>query len=169
MPILMLTARDAVEDRVHGLQLGADDYLVKPFALNELLARVQALNRRFHACQHNELHLGSLRPGLEIVSEIARIHSARVGLNTPDSGKGLLIRASFESKQFQDPAKIDSRPYRCICGLILVPPLQETIQQFPAVAIQGTGIPDQERHAISVSDQQRGIRETPDMILGLEQ
>lgn len=45
-PILMLTARDAVEDRVKGLNLGADDYLVKPFAWEELLARVQALIRR---------------------------------------------------------------------------------------------------------------------------
>ena len=45
-PILMLTARDAVEDRVRGLDAGADDYLVKPFALAELLARVRALGRR---------------------------------------------------------------------------------------------------------------------------
>jgi two-component system, OmpR family, response regulator len=45
-PVLMLTARDAVEDRVHGLQLGADDYLVKPFAFAELLARLDALRRR---------------------------------------------------------------------------------------------------------------------------
>lgn len=46
VPVLMLTARDKVEDRVRGLQAGADDYLVKPFALSELLARVQALLRR---------------------------------------------------------------------------------------------------------------------------
>lgn len=45
-PILMLTARDAVPDRVRGLDAGADDYLVKPFALEELLARVRALGRR---------------------------------------------------------------------------------------------------------------------------
>lgn len=46
LPILMLTARDEVADRVRGLDLGADDYLVKPFALDELLARVRALLRR---------------------------------------------------------------------------------------------------------------------------
>lgn len=46
MPILMLTARDAVDDRVAGLDSGADDYLVKPFAFGELLARVRALLRR---------------------------------------------------------------------------------------------------------------------------
>ena len=45
-PILMLTARDAIADRVKGLDAGADDYLVKPFALEELLARVRALTRR---------------------------------------------------------------------------------------------------------------------------
>jgi two-component system, OmpR family, response regulator MprA len=46
IPVLMLTARDAVEDRVTGLDAGADDYLVKPFALEELLARIRALLRR---------------------------------------------------------------------------------------------------------------------------
>ena len=45
-PILMLTAKDALDDRVTGLDAGADDYLVKPFAFRELLARVRALNRR---------------------------------------------------------------------------------------------------------------------------
>jgi two-component system response regulator MprA len=46
VPVLMLTAKESVEDRVRGLDAGADDYLVKPFALNELLARVRALLRR---------------------------------------------------------------------------------------------------------------------------
>lgn len=46
LPVLFLTARDEVEDRVRGLELGADDYLVKPFAFTELLARVRTLLRR---------------------------------------------------------------------------------------------------------------------------
>jgi two-component system response regulator MprA len=46
MPVLLLTARDDVQDRVRGLEIGADDYLVKPFAIDELLARVRALLRR---------------------------------------------------------------------------------------------------------------------------
>ena len=45
-PVLLLTARDGVDDRVHGLDVGADDYLVKPFAFPELLARIRALLRR---------------------------------------------------------------------------------------------------------------------------
>ncbi len=49
VPVLFLTARDRVEDRVHGLELGADDYLVKPFAFAELLARVRTLLRRGQA------------------------------------------------------------------------------------------------------------------------
>jgi DNA-binding response OmpR family regulator len=48
-PILMLTARDTLDDRIAGLDAGADDYLVKPFALREVVARIQALARRAHA------------------------------------------------------------------------------------------------------------------------
>ena len=59
-PILMLTARDAVPDRVRGLDAGADDYLTKPFALEELLARVRALNRRASNDKPNVLEVGDL-------------------------------------------------------------------------------------------------------------
>jgi two-component system, OmpR family, copper resistance phosphate regulon response regulator CusR len=59
-PILLLTARDAVEDRVCGLDSGADDYLVKPFALHELLARLRALLRRTAAQKTGLLTLGDL-------------------------------------------------------------------------------------------------------------
>lgn len=55
VPILMLTARDAVENRVEGLTVGADDYLVKPFAPEELVARVKALLRRSQAERHEVL------------------------------------------------------------------------------------------------------------------
>ncbi|MBA1187706.1 heavy metal response regulator transcription factor [Pseudomonas entomophila] len=61
-PVLFLTARDAVQDRVHGLELGADDYLVKPFAFAELLARVRTLLRRGSApTQEPSLGLADLR------------------------------------------------------------------------------------------------------------
>lgn len=60
VPILMLTARDAVEDRVHGLDSGADDYLVKPFAFQELLARMRALLRRRGETKTVRLQVGDL-------------------------------------------------------------------------------------------------------------
>jgi len=59
-PVLMLTAKDAVEDRVAGLDTGADDYLVKPFAFPELLARVRALLRRESGVKSPELKVGEL-------------------------------------------------------------------------------------------------------------
>ena len=60
-PVLMLTARDAIEDRIEGLDTGADDYLIKPFAFSELLARLRALARRAPAERPAELHVGDLR------------------------------------------------------------------------------------------------------------
>jgi two-component system, OmpR family, response regulator len=60
-PVLMLTARDATEDRIEGLDTGADDYLVKPFAFGELLARLRALVRRAPAERPAELRAGDLR------------------------------------------------------------------------------------------------------------
>jgi two-component system response regulator MprA len=59
-PVLMLTARDAVSDRVIGLDAGADDYLTKPFALEELLARVRALLRRSHPEHDGPVRVGDL-------------------------------------------------------------------------------------------------------------
>jgi DNA-binding response OmpR family regulator len=61
LPILILTARDAVEDRVAGLNAGADDYLTKPFAMAELIARVQALLRRPGGVLGITLEAGNLR------------------------------------------------------------------------------------------------------------
>ncbi|TBL74336.1 two-component system response regulator PmrA [Obesumbacterium proteus] len=60
IPVLILTARDAIEDRVDGLDAGADDYLVKPFALVELQARVRALIRRFQGHSDNLLQVENI-------------------------------------------------------------------------------------------------------------
>lgn len=60
LPILILTARDALQDRVHGLDLGADDYMVKPFELPELLARLRALLRRSQAATSSSLSFGAI-------------------------------------------------------------------------------------------------------------
>jgi DNA-binding response OmpR family regulator len=71
-PVLMLTARDAVEDRVAGLDSGADDYLVKPFAFPELLARVRALLRRQGPSRDRILRAGSV----EMDTAAQTVHSA---------------------------------------------------------------------------------------------
>jgi DNA-binding response OmpR family regulator len=74
MGILMLTARSQVEDRVKGLESGADDYLVKPFAMDELLARLHSISRRFNpeAADAMELRVGNLVMDL-------RMHTLRRG------------------------------------------------------------------------------------------
>jgi two-component system copper resistance phosphate regulon response regulator CusR len=72
-PVLLLTARDAVEDRVKGLELGADDYLVKPFAFAELLARVRSVLRRSPGRQPDVLRVADLE------LDLARHRAARAG------------------------------------------------------------------------------------------
>src|SRR6185503_7111434 len=61
VPVLMVTVRDSLEDRVTGLDLGADDYLAKPFHLSELEARVRALIRRSHSSASSDIVHGPLR------------------------------------------------------------------------------------------------------------
>jgi two-component system OmpR family response regulator len=75
LALLLLTARGQLEDRVRGLDSGADDYLVKPFAFEELLARTRALSRRFAPMNNGEPH--ELRIG-DIVLDL-RAHTARRG------------------------------------------------------------------------------------------
>lgn len=61
VPVMILTARDTVEDRVRGLDAGADDYLLKPFSLDELFARLRALIRRTSGTTDTEIRMGNLR------------------------------------------------------------------------------------------------------------
>lgn len=83
MPILMLTARDAVEDRIAGLDRGADDYLTKPFEFGELLARLRALLRR----------TGELRPPEIVISDLV---IDTVGQRVSRAGKTM----SFTAKEY---------------------------------------------------------------------
>jgi two-component system copper resistance phosphate regulon response regulator CusR len=78
LPVLMLTARDAVEDRVKGLNLGADDYLVKPFAFSELVARVRTLLRRGPVRQPEVLRVADLE--IEVVKQRATRSGKRLDL-----------------------------------------------------------------------------------------
>jgi two-component system, OmpR family, copper resistance phosphate regulon response regulator CusR len=85
LPVLMLTARDKVEDRVRGLEQGADDYLVKPFAFSELLARVHALLRRgqqLGAAPVTQLTLADLE--LDLLSRRAQRGAQRLDLTAKE-------------------------------------------------------------------------------------
>jgi two-component system OmpR family response regulator len=81
-PILMLTARDAVADRVRGLDIGADDYLTKPFALAELLARVRALLRRGPHPRPVALDVGEL--SLDPATRLVQVGDQRVNLTAKE-------------------------------------------------------------------------------------
>src|SRR5699024_5639829 len=82
-PVLFLTARDSVEDRVKGLELGADDYLIKPFAFSELLARVRTLLRRGIApVFQDQLQVADLV--LDIPRRRAQRHDVRINLTNKE-------------------------------------------------------------------------------------
>jgi two-component system OmpR family response regulator len=79
LPVLVLTARDAVDDRVRGLDLGADDYMAKPFSLQELEARVRALTRRGLGTASNVIRHGSLT--FDATGRVAYINDQMVDLS----------------------------------------------------------------------------------------
>jgi DNA-binding response OmpR family regulator len=81
-PILMLTARDAVDDRIRGLDAGADDYLVKPFAFGELLARLRALGRRQTDARSSVIEASGIR--LDIAARSVSVGGRPVALRTKE-------------------------------------------------------------------------------------
>ncbi len=95
MPVLFLTARDQIEDRVKGLELGADDYLVKPFAFSELLARVRTLLRRGKAKEPELLQVANLE--LDILRRKVTRAGRRIDLSAKEfSLLELLLRRQGE-------------------------------------------------------------------------
>jgi two-component system OmpR family response regulator len=100
-PVLMLTARDSVEDRVAGLDTGADDYLVKPFAFAELLARLRALARRGERERPSVLEAGDLR--LDPASRRVWRGAAEIDLSV----KEFALLEAFMRR----PDEVLSRPY----------------------------------------------------------
>ncbi|PKH23515.1 two-component system response regulator QseB [Enterobacterales bacterium CwR94] len=106
-PVLILTARDALEQRVEGLQRGADDYLCKPFALTEVAARLQALIRRRYGQLQPELTHGGL--SLDPSSHRATLHGEALTLTAKEmmvlelllrSAGRVLTRAQLEEKLY---------------------------------------------------------------------
>jgi len=104
MPVLMLTARDDIDNKVRALDRGADDYLTKPFAFEELLARVRALSRRSDQASSAEIEAGDVR--LELLGRrawrgerIGRVlvvvddeHAPRIGTPLARDGRGVVRR-----------------------------------------------------------------------------
>ena len=79
-PVLILSARDSVEDRIKGLDVGADDYLPKPFSFEELLARVRSLARRQSAVKHTVLEHRGIR--VDLLSHTVTLNGAAVELTS---------------------------------------------------------------------------------------
>ena len=92
IPIIMLTARDTLDDRIRGLDTGADDYLVKPFALSELLARIQAVLRRSQGARKRELRVGDL------IFDTDTLHVQRGGQQLKIHPFGLKLLATLMQK-----------------------------------------------------------------------
>jgi len=114
-PVLILTARDAVADRVAGLDAGADDYLVKPFDLTELAARVRALLRRREGRVEPVMTVGELE--LNPATREVRLHGAAVALSAREYALlaalvvrpgAILSRAQLEEKLYGWNAEIES-------------------------------------------------------------
>lgn len=108
VPILMVTARDAVPDRIKGLEAGADDYMVKPFDFDELLARVRALIRREHVLKTSIIEVDDL-----IVNTQARTAS-RTGVEIPLTAREytLLEALASHSGQILSREAIQERVWR---------------------------------------------------------
>ncbi len=78
-PVICLTARDTVDDRIKGLDLGADDYLAKPFSYSELLARLRALMRRGHSLQPNPITIADLK--VDVMARSVQRDDRRIDLS----------------------------------------------------------------------------------------
>lgn len=95
VPILMVTARDAVPDRITGLDAGADDYLVKPFDLEELLARVRALLRRENSVKSSRIEIDDL------VVDVQAKTAARAGVEIPLTGREYTLLEALATRSGQ--------------------------------------------------------------------
>jgi len=124
-PILLLTAKDTIQDRVAGLDMGADDYLVKPFALQELLARAQALCRRQYGNKTNRIVVADLE--IDLTARQARRAGRPLELTSREFmlleylalRRGQIVtRGEIESHIYNEAADLMSNAVdSAICGL----------------------------------------------------
>lgn len=114
-PVLILTARDAIADRVSGLNHGADDYLCKPFALDEVAARLQALIRRRQGHTSSKLVYGGLE--LDTAAQSATLHGKALSLTAHEwtllqmlvsRPKHIISRAQIEDKLYSWDQEVES-------------------------------------------------------------
>jgi DNA-binding response OmpR family regulator len=124
VPVLILTARDAVHDRVRGLDLGADDYLVKPFDMQELQARVRALIRRNLGAGDSELRAGRLV--FDLLGRNALIEGQRIDLSARETqllelllrrvgrvvSKSALLQGAYEWDEGVGPNAVEVQIHR---------------------------------------------------------
>ncbi len=114
-PVLVMTARDAVQTRVRGLDLGADDYLVKPFHLDELAARIRSLTRRARGLADSVIEAGGLRLNLATLAvefrgasvELARREFALLRILMERAGR-IVRREDLETSLYGIEAGVDS-------------------------------------------------------------
>lgn len=92
LPVLVLTARDGVDDRIRGLDLGADDYLVKPFALTELFARLRVIERRLGTASNHLIRLRAVE--LDTTAHMVRIDGEQLSLSRREY---MLLKVLMES------------------------------------------------------------------------
>ncbi|MCF2860871.1 response regulator [Pseudoalteromonas sp. Cnat2-41] len=93
LPVLILTARDSLDDKIKGLDLGADDYLVKPFEVDELLARLRVLSRRISGVTSSLLHCAALR--LDLAAHQAWVDEQPLSLPRKEY---MLLKALMENQ-----------------------------------------------------------------------
>jgi two-component system, OmpR family, response regulator QseB len=115
VPVIMLSAKDAIEDRINGLDLGADDYLPKPFSIRELVSRIQAIKRRSEGFREDVWKIGDLT----ITPKKREVCIKNQPLDLSMKEYSLLIelarnagqfvtRSKLEATLFQNPAEIES-------------------------------------------------------------
>ncbi len=132
-PILFLTARDRVGDRVEGLEAGADDYLVKPFAMDELVARIGAIARRRHAPRPAVLHIADLK------LDLGRREARRAGVLIPLRAKEITLLELLAQQAGQVVSKAMIRES---CWDVLHDPLSNVEEALIASLRRKLGKPD---------------------------